>query len=302
MDVTSAVDTILDRSVVLGYGNTGFEIRRRLPGWPADPPRMDGKVVLVTGAASGIGRATALLFAAEGARVVVADVDAAGIRETVERIVAAGGEAEPVIADVGSAEDVERAVAAAVAACGRLDCAANCAGVRGESTPLAEYEDEMWQRVLAVNLTGIFYSMRAEIRAMLRSGGGAIVNVASAAAVEPTPGLAAYVASKTAIVGITRSTAGEYAAAGIRVNAVLPGRTETPMLMEYLSREPGLLERAIAGTPTGRLGRPEEVAEANVWLCSDRASNVNAVTLLVDGGHHSFSHNATPRRATAAAQ
>jgi NAD(P)-dependent dehydrogenase (short-subunit alcohol dehydrogenase family) len=263
---------------------------------------VEGKAALVTGAASGIGRATALLFAAEGARVTAVDLNSRGVEETVDMIAAAGGEGRPVVANVGVAGDVDRAVEAAVQAYGRLDCAANCAGVRGETTPLAEYTDEMWQQVLAINLTGIFNSMRAELRAMLKSGSGAIVNVASAAAVEPTPGLAAYVASKSAVVGITRSTAGEYAAAGLRVNAVLPGRTETPMLLEYFSREPGLKERSIAGTPTGRLGRPEEVAEANVWLCSDRASNVNAVSLLVDGGHHSFSHNATPRRATAGAQ
>ena len=261
-----------------------------------------GKVALVTGAASGIGRATALLFAVEGARVVAFDVNAAGVEETVRMITDAGGEGLGSTGSVGVVVDVDAAVRAAVDTYGRLDCAANCAGVRGETTPLAEYTDEMWQQVLAINLTGVFNSMRAELRAMLVSGGGAIVNVASAAAVEPTPGLAAYVASKSAVVGVTKSTAGEYAASGIRVNAVLPGRTETPMLMEYLSREPGLRERAIAGTPMRRLGRPEEVAEANVWLCSDRASNVNAVALLVDGGQHSFSQNATPARAHVAAE
>jgi len=260
-----------------------------------------GKVAVVTGAASGIGRATALLFAAEGARVVAMDLARAGLDETVRMITNLGGEAVGAPGSVGIVADVDAAVRLAVATYGRLDCAANCAGVRGETTPLAEYTDEMWQSVLAVNLTGVFNSMRAELRAMLASGGGAIVNVASAAAVEPTPGLAAYVASKSAVVGITKTTAGEYAAAGIRVNAVLPGRTETPMLMEYLSREPGLHERAIAGMPMGRLGRPEEVAEANVWLCSDRASNINAVALLVDGGQHSFSQNATPARARASA-
>ena len=258
-----------------------------------------GKTALVTGAGSGIGRATAILFAAEGARVVAADVRAQGIDETVAMITAAGGTALAVVADVVHAAQVDAAVAAAVDTYGRLDCAVNCAGIRGETTPLADYTDEMWAQVLAVNLTGVFNSMRAEVRAMLRTGGGAIVNVASAAAVEPTPGLAAYVASKSAVVGITRTTAGEYAAAGIRVNAVLPGRTATPMLMEYFSREAGLEERAIAGTPMRRLGRPEEVAEANVWLCSDRASNITAVSLLVDGGMHSFSQHAAPANARA---
>jgi NAD(P)-dependent dehydrogenase (short-subunit alcohol dehydrogenase family) len=258
-----------------------------------------GKVALVTGAGSGIGRATAVLFAAEGARVVATDVRAQGIDETVALITAAGGTASGVVADVAQAIAMEAAVAAAVATYGRLDCAVNCAGVRGETTPLADYTDEMWARVLAVNLTGVFNSMRAEVRAMLRTGGGAIVNVASGAAVEPTPGLAAYVASKSAVVGITRTTAGEYAAAGIRVNAVLPGRTATPMLMEYFSREPGLEEMAIAGTPMKRLGTPDEVAQANVWLCSDRASNITGVSLLVDGGMHSFSQHTVPAKARA---
>jgi NAD(P)-dependent dehydrogenase (short-subunit alcohol dehydrogenase family) len=258
-----------------------------------------GKVALVTGAGSGIGRATALLFAAEGAQVIAADIRAKGVEETVALITAAGGTARAVVADVAHAVEVEAAVAAAVETFGRLDCAVNCAGVRGETTPLADYTDEMWAKVLSVNLTGVFNSMRAEVRAMLRTGGGAIVNVASASAVEPTPGLAAYVASKTAVIGITRTTAGEYAAAGIRVNAVLPGRTATPMLMEYFSREAGLEERAIAGTPMKRLGKAEEVAEANVWLCSDRASNITAVSLLVDGGMHSFSQHAAPAKARA---
>ncbi|HEY4888499.1 MAG TPA: glucose 1-dehydrogenase [Candidatus Dormibacteraeota bacterium] len=258
-----------------------------------------GKIALVTGAGSGIGRATALLFAAEGARVAAVDLRTDAVDETASMIVAAGGTACAFGADVAEASQVDSAVAAAVTAYGRLDCAVNCAGIRGETTPLADYTDEMWERVLAVNLTGVFNSMRAEVRAMLRTGGGSIVNVASAAAIEPTPGLAAYVASKSAVVGITRTTAGEYAAAGIRVNAVLPGRTATPMLMEYFSREAGLEERAIAGTPMKRLGKPEEVAEANVWLCSDRASNITAVSLLVDGGMHSFSQHATPAKARA---
>jgi len=259
-----------------------------------------GKVAFVTGAGSGIGRATAMLFAAEGARVMAADIRAAGVDETVALISAAGGVANKVLVDVSQAAQVEAAVAAVIDTYGRLDCAANCAGIRGETTPLAEYTDEMWAQVLAVNLTGVFNSMRAEVRAMLRSGGGAIVNVASGAAVEPSPGLAAYVASKTAVVGITRTTAGEYAAAGIRVNAVLPGRTATPMLMEYFSREPGLEERATSGMPMKRLGTANEVAEANVWLCSDRASNITAVSLLVDGGMHSFSQHAAPAKARAA--
>jgi len=257
-----------------------------------------GKVAFVTGAGSGIGRATASLFAAEGAFVVACDVRQAAIDETVALIAAAGGTARAVPADVTVASEVEAAVAATVSAYGRVDCAVNCAGVRGETTPLAEYTDEMWTRVLAVNLTGVFNSMRAEVRAMLRNG-GAIVNVASGAVIEPTPGLAAYVASKSAVVGITRTTAGEYARSGIRVNAVLPGRTATPMLMEYFSREPGLEARAIEGTPMKRLGKPEEVAEANVWLCSDRASNITGVALLVDGGMHSFSQHAAPVNARA---
>jgi NAD(P)-dependent dehydrogenase (short-subunit alcohol dehydrogenase family) len=255
---------------------------------------LDGKVALITGAASGIGRSTAALFAHEGARIVATDRELAGVQETVRLITASGGVAKGIESNVSVASEIEAAVAAAVDAYGRLDCAANCAGVRGETKLVADYTDEMWADVLSVNLTGIFYSMRAELRAMLAAGGGSIVNVASAVAVDPVPGLAAYVASKTAVVGITRSTAGEYADRGIRVNAVLPGRTATPMLMDYLDRDPAILERALAGMPMHRLGQPEEVAEAIAWLCSDRASNVTAIALLVDGGQHSFSHAASP--------
>ncbi|GIX49235.1 MAG: short chain dehydrogenase [Candidatus Tectimicrobiota bacterium] len=244
-----------------------------------------GKVVLVTGAASGIGRATALACAREGARVVVADTAAAGGEETVARIRQAGGEARFVRADVTRAAEVEALVAEAVAAYGRLDCAHNNAGIEGPLAPTAEYPEEAWDRVLAVNLKGVWLCMKYEIAQMLRQGGGAIVNTASLAGLVGARRLAAYVASKHGVVGLTRAAALEYAKAGIRVNAVCPGIIRTAMVQRmFLERNPQAEERLAASEPMGRLGTPEEVAEAVVWLCSDAASFVTGHALSVDGG------------------
>ena len=245
------------------------------------------KVAFVTGAGSGIGRATARLFAAEGARIVVAvDIDGASATETARLIEASGAAAQPVqmdVADPGAARD---AVDEVVGAHGSLDCAVNCAGVRGLSLPVADYPIDAWRRVIAVNLDGVLLCMQAEIAAMLESGGGAIVNVASGAVTEPHAGLSAYGASKAGVVHLTRTAAVEYAGAGIRINAVLPGRTRTPMLEEYYQLNPGAEEVALASAPLGRLGEPSETAETLVWLCSDRASYVAGATLLVDGAYH----------------
>lgn len=244
-----------------------------------------GKVALVTGGASGIGRATAIAMAREGARVVVADVAEAGGAETVQRIVAAGGQALFQRADVADAADVDALVRRAVEAYGRLDCAFNNAGIEGAVTAPHEYPDDVFDRVIAVNLKGVWLCLKAEVRQMLAQGGGAIVNTASAAGLVGAPTISAYDASKHGVVGLTKSFALAYARQGIRVNAVCPGIIRTPMVeRSFLARDPNAAARLEASEPVGRMGTPEEVAEAVVWLCSDAASFVTGVALPVDGG------------------
>ena len=244
------------------------------------------KVAFVTGAGSGIGRATAELFAAEGARiVVVADIDGASAAETARLIGASGGAAQPVQIDVAEPGAAREVVDEVVDAHGSLDCAVNCAGLRGLSAPVADYPIDAWRRVMAVNLDGVFLCMQAEIAAMLETG-GAIVNIASGAAADPHAELSAYGASKAGVVHLTRTAAVEYARFAIRINAILPGRTRTAMLEEYYRLTPGAEDAAVASSPMRRLGAPSETAEAIVWLCSDRASYVAGAALLVDGGQH----------------
>ena len=262
---------------------------------------VEGLVALVTGAGSGIGRATALLCGAEGARaVVVSDVDEESAAQTAKLLSNDGHEAVAVRTDVSDARDVEELVSSTVERYGRLDCAVNNAGVRGKLSPLADYSDEEWRRVLGVNLDGVFFCLRAEIRAMRAGGGGAIVNISSGTTADPKPELGAYVASKFAVLGLTRVAAGETAMENIRVNAVLPGSTRTTMMEQYLALAPTLEAEVTAGMPQGRLGRPEELAEAIVWLCSPRSSFVDGVTLLVDGGVHSFAQRPRPDSAVVA--
>lgn len=245
------------------------------------------KVALVTGAGSGIGRAAAVLFSAEGARMVVAaDIDGPSASETARLIEASGGEARSVAVDVAEPAAAPELVDGIVAAHGCLDAAVNCAGVRGLVAPVADYPADAWRRVMAVNLDGVFRCMQAEIGAMLAGSGGAIVNVASGAATEPHAGLSAYGASKAAVVHLTQAAAVEYAGDGIRINAVLPGRTRTPMLEEYYRLTPGAEQAALESAPMSRLGEPAETAETIVWLCSDRASYVAGAALLVDGAQH----------------
>jgi NAD(P)-dependent dehydrogenase (short-subunit alcohol dehydrogenase family) len=248
----------------------------------AHPGLVEGKTALVTGAASGIGRATALLFASEGGRVLVCDSDDAGGRETAARISAAGGKARFAHADVTSEPEVEAAVAAALEAFGRLDCAVNCAGVSGAGGPLHEIDLAGWSRTLAVNLTGVFLCMKHEIAAMVRQGEGAIVNISSGAGFIAVPGLGPYCATKHAVLGLTKTAAVENARTGVRVNAVCPGSTDTPMLRASISNLPGMEKMVLASQPGGRFGRPEEIAEAAVWLCSHRASFVSGESMLVD--------------------
>jgi len=254
------------------------------------PGTLDGKVALVTGAASGIGRATALTFAREGAKLVVADMNVDGGQQTVHMIAENGGEATFVQVDVTSAAQVETMISKTVETYGRLDCAHNNAGISGAGiggdllTLTADYPDERWHQVIAINLTGVWLCMKYEMPQMLQQGGGAVVNTASAAGLVGLPGASAYVASKHGVVGLTKTAALEYAKQGIRVNCVCPGYIQTPMT-EPLMNEPELMNLIVASEPIGRVGNPEEVAEAVVWLCSDAASFVTGHTMTVDGGY-----------------
>lgn len=245
---------------------------------------IDGKVALVTGASSGIGRASAMAFAREGARVLASDIDTTGGEETCEKIRADGGEARFVRADVTSEADVERLVASCLEAFGSLDCAHNNAGIAGGMGPLHQIDLDAFEETLRVNLTGVFLCMKHEIPVMTAAGGGAIVNTASGSGLIATPGLAPYCASKHGILGLTKTAAVENAATGVRVNAVLPGSTRTPMLEASLALGPEIEKMIRANQPGGRFGRPEEIAEAVVWLCSERASFVSGESMLVDGG------------------
>jgi NAD(P)-dependent dehydrogenase (short-subunit alcohol dehydrogenase family) len=246
---------------------------------------LDGKILLVTGPSSGIGRATALAGAREGARIVAADLAAEGGAETVDMIKRHGGEATFVRTDVTRATEVEMLIQAAVAAYGRIDCAHNNAGIEGELATTADYAEEDWDRVMAVNLKGVWLCMKYEIPQMLQQGSGSIVNTASLAGLVGARRMPAYVASKHGVAGLTKTAALEYARSGIRVNAVCPGFIHTAMVDRmFLSRRPDIADRLAEAEPMGRLGQPEEVAEAVIWLCSDAASFVTGHPLTIDGG------------------
>jgi NAD(P)-dependent dehydrogenase (short-subunit alcohol dehydrogenase family) len=245
---------------------------------------LQGKTALVSGGGSGIGRAIAQVYAREGANVVISDVDEAGAEETLRLIGDGAREAEAIFvrADSGSKEDNESLVEAAVERYGALHVACNNAGISGEITPIAEHTPEGWERVIRINLSGVFYAMRAQIPRMLAAGGGSIVNISSILGQVGSAGSSAYTAAKHGVVGLTRTAALEYSARGVRVNVVGPGYIETPML-NVLSEE----ARATAAGlhPIGRLGTSEEVAELVLWLSSDRASFVTGAYYAVDGGY-----------------
>ena len=248
---------------------------------------LDGKTALVTGGGSGIGRATSLAYAQEGARVVVADVNVEGGEETVQLIKEAGGEAILVHADVAKPEDTQAMVAQAVEAFGSLDCAFNNAGISGgtDRRLTADYLEEDWDRVVGINLKGVWLCMKAEIPQMLKQGGGAIVNTASVAGLVAITGTVAYIAAKHGVTGLTKAAALEYAKSGIRVNAVCPGYIQTPMVQGIFVENEGFEERVASRHPIGRLGEPSEIAAAVIWLSSDAASFVTGHNMPVDGGY-----------------
>jgi len=244
----------------------------------------DGKVALVTGASSGIGRSTAILYAKYGAHVVVSDVDAHGGEETVEMINQAEGKAIFVRTDVSKFDACQSLVQQAVDRFGRLDFACNNAGIGGESNPIAEMSEEGWNRVISINLSGVFYCMHHEIKAMLQNGGGSIVNMASILGQVGFAGSSAYVSAKHGILGLTRTAALEYGKAGVRVNAVGPAFILTPMI-QGITADPTVEKMLVGAHPIGRLGKPEEVAELVIWLSSDKASFVSGGYYPVDGGY-----------------
>ncbi|WP_155322577.1 SDR family oxidoreductase [Desulfosarcina ovata] len=240
----------------------------------------ENRVAVVTGGGSGIGRASALAFAMEGAKVVVADIDVAGGEETVRMIKNAGGEAIFVKTDVSKAQDVEAMVNKAIEVYGRLDYAHNNAGVEPSGHLIADMPEEMWDRVISINLKGMFLCIKYEVAQMLKQGKGAIVNTSSIDGLIAMPCTSDYTSSKHGILGLTKAAALDYAAQGIRVNAICPGTIQTPLIMRLIP-DPQV---EAAKMPMGRLGTPEEVAQAAVWLCSDAASFVTGTHLSVDGG------------------
>jgi NAD(P)-dependent dehydrogenase (short-subunit alcohol dehydrogenase family) len=246
--------------------------------------QFSGKVALVTGGASGLGRGSAIALAKEGARVVVADVAANEAGATVQAITGAGGQAIFVKADVTRSSEVEAMVQTTVKAFGRLDFALNNAGIDGVRARTADYPEDVWQQVLNVNLTGVFLCLKSELAVMLKQGSGAIVNMSSVAGVTGFPGHAAYTASKHGVIGLTKAAAIEYAKVGLRINAICPAYAHTPMLDRMLDHKPDLEAKLISRVPLRRLGTTEEIAQAAIYLFSNAAAFITGHSLVMDGG------------------
>jgi len=245
---------------------------------------LDGKVTLVTGAGGGIGRSTAIVLGAAGARVMVSDISTRRGEETARMVRETGAQAEFFKADVSRASDVEAMVAAAVKRWGRLDCAHNNAGISGNIASVVDDTEENWDRTLAVDLKGVWLCMKYEIAQMLKQGGGSIVNTASTAGLLGAVRMGAYAAAKHGVVGLTRTAALECARSNIRINAICPGVVGTPVILQWFEENERLKRSMIAQEPIGRVGNPEEIANAVAWLFSDRASFVTGAAIPVDGG------------------
>jgi len=247
--------------------------------------QFQGKVAFVTGAASGIGRAAALAFARERASVVAADVSEQANQETVRMIEAQGGRALAVRCDVTRGADVKAALAKTVEAFGRLDFAFNNAGIEPKKpAPTADYDEGEWDRIFAINLRGVFLCMKHEIPLIVKQGGGAIVNTSSGAGIIGIKGSPAYTAAKHGLLGLTKAAALDYAAQNLRINAVCPGYIETPMMDRFTGGTPEGRAKVVAEEPVGRMGKPEEIAAAAVWLCSDAAAFMVGHAMVIDGG------------------
>lgn len=243
-----------------------------------------GKVAIVTGGSSGIGRTTAIAFAREGAKVVIASRRLEEGEETVKLVKEAGSDGFFIRTDVAKAADVSAMVEKTIERYGRLDYAFNNAGVEQAPTPLVDQTEESFEQIVNINIKGVWLSMKYEIPQMLKNGGGAIVNMSSVGGVIGVPGVSIYVASKHAVLGLTKSVALEYANSGIRINAVNPGAIETDMFERFVEDSPQLRQQMMAMHPIGRTGKPEEIASAVVWLCSDGASFVTGQSITLDGG------------------
>jgi NAD(P)-dependent dehydrogenase (short-subunit alcohol dehydrogenase family) len=247
-------------------------------------PQFNGKVALVTGASSGIGRASALAFARHGAKVVLADVDVEQGEQTAALAREAGTDALFVRCDVSQRADVEVLINRTVQTYGRIDIAHNNAGIEGNRAMMAEYDEAVWDKVIGINLKGVWLCMKYELQQMQQQGGGVIVNTSSVAGLTGSRGVSAYVASKHGIVGLTRAAALEYARSNIRINAICPGTIHTAMIDRFTQGDAAILADFAEGEPIGRLGSPDEAANAVIWLSSDAASFVTGTTLAVDGG------------------
>lgn len=250
------------------------------------------KVAIITGAGSGIGRETALVFAREGARVCIADWNMEGAEETVELIVDEGFEAFSILTDVSDEDSVAQMVSETVSRYGRLDCASNNAALGGGFHPTTELDRARWDKCLGVTLTGVWLCMKYQIPAMLESGGGSIVNISSVSGIKGQVRQAAYAAAKGGVIALTKTVAAEYAERGIRVNSVAPGGIATPGIDTYFADNPEIEESTIAVHAMRRLGRPHEIADAVTYLCSDRSSFVTGEIIKVDGGITINAHDA----------